>query len=88
MLNLYMVQYHFLTINTLQRSTLDFTEGIYTTLENDTINKSTFYDNKTISETIDFLETGYQLPIFWVIWILLIVGMVIGFYYLENKWLD
>ena len=74
-----MVQYHFLTINTLQR---------YTILENDTINKSTFYDNKTISETIDFLETGYQLPIFWVIWILLIVGMVIGFYYLENKWLD
>lgn len=65
-----------------------FTGTIYTTLKNNTISNTKFYNSKTISDTIDSLESGYQLVIFWILWILLIAGLVFGFYYLENNWLD
>lgn len=61
---------------------------IYTTLKNNTISDTSFYENQTISHTIENLESGYQLWIFWIIWILLTAGAVVGFYYLENRWLD
>jgi len=61
---------------------------IFTILSNDTISKTSFYENLTITETIERLETGAELVIFWIFWILLTVGLVIGFYYLENRWLE
>ena len=66
----------------------EFKGTIFTTLKENTISETSFYKNQTITETIEYLESGYQLIIFWVVWILLTVGVVIGFYYLENKWLD
>lgn len=65
-----------------------FSGTIYTSLKNNTINNTEFYNSKTISDTIDSLESGYQLVLFWILWILLTAGLVFGFYYLENNWLD
>ena len=66
----------------------DFQGTLFTSLKENTINNAKFYKNQTIAETIENLETGAEIVIFWILWILLIIGLVIGFYYLENKWLD
>lgn len=66
----------------------DFQGTIFTSLKENTIHNTKFYENQTIAETIESLETGVEIVIFWILWILLIIGLVIGFYYLENKWLD
>lgn len=66
----------------------DFQGTIFTSLKENTIHNTKFYENQTIVETIESLETGVEIVIFWILWILLIIGLVIGFYYLENKWLD
>lgn len=66
----------------------EFQGTIFTNLKDNTINKTSFYRNQTISDTIDSLETGYQLVIFWVCWIMLTAALVVGFCYLDNKWLD
>lgn len=66
----------------------DFQGTIFTSLKENTINNTNFYKNQTIAETIENLETGTEIVIFWILWIFLIIGLVIGFYYLENKWLD
>lgn len=62
---------------------------IFAELKDNTIpNNTNFYDNKNITKTIEYLESGYELFVFWFLWILLITGCVIGFYYLDNKWLE
>lgn len=66
----------------------NFTGTIFTVLKENTISETSFYNNQTIQETIDNLEKGYEIIIFWVSWVILIAGLVIGFYYLENRWLD
>lgn len=61
---------------------------IYTTLNDNTINDTKFYVNKTIPETLEHLETGWELIVFWILWILLIGGCVFGFVYIDNRWLE
>ncbi len=66
-----------------------YTGTIFADLKNGTIPDNTnFYNNQTINETIDYLKSGWQLVLFWVVWILLIGGSVFGFYYFDNKWLE
>ena len=66
-----------------------YTGTIFTELKNNTISDSTnFYNDKTIKSTIEDLESGYELILFWFLWILLTCGCVYGFYYLDNKWLE
>lgn len=65
------------------------TGTIFTELKDETISdRSPFYANMTIEKTIERLESGVGLIIFWVFWVLLIVGCVIGFYYIDNNWLE
>lgn len=66
----------------------DFQGTIFTSLKENTINSTEFYKNQTISETIEDLESGTEVIIFWIFWILLTIGLVLGFYYLDNKWLN
>lgn len=66
----------------------EYTGTIYTSLENDTVNGARFYNNMNIAETIDDLESGWQLFIFWIVWTVLTGFCVYGFYYLDNKWLE
>lgn len=62
---------------------------IFTDLRDRTILDNTlFYNNLTIDETIERLESNFSIIIFWTFWVILIGGMVFGFYYLDNRWLD
>lgn len=66
-----------------------YTGTIFTDLRNQTISDNTnFYVDKNIEETVEYLESGGGLIIFWIFWIALIGGCVFGFYYLDNKWLE
>lgn len=66
-----------------------YTGTIYTKLENNTItDKTKLYNNLTIEETKDNLKSGLQLILFWVFWIILIIICIIGFYYIDNRWLE
>lgn len=68
---------------------LEFTGTIFTELKDGTIlNNTPFYENKSIEETVERLESGSMLVIFWIFWIILIGFCVYGFYYLDNRWLD
>lgn len=65
------------------------TGTIFTELKDETISDETpFYADMTIEETIEQLESGIGLIIFWIFWILLICGSVVGFYYIDNRWLE
>ena len=66
----------------------EFVGTLYTVLNNNTINETDFYINRSISETIEHLESGSELIAFWSGWIFLTCGCVCGFYYLDNKWLE
>ena len=65
------------------------TGTIFTTLKDKTISDNTlFYQDRTIEETVDMLESGSWVFVFWFFWIVLIAGCVYGFYYLDNEWLE
>lgn len=66
----------------------DFQGTLFAILKDNTIDETSFYRDKSISETIDHLESGMGIVVFWIFWILLIAVVVVGFCYLENKWLD
>lgn len=61
---------------------------LYAALADKSISGTHFYAGQTIEETIDRLESGVGLIVFWVCWVLLIGGCMYGFYYLDNQWLE
>lgn len=62
---------------------------MYTKLANGTISeKSKFYNDLTIEETVKMLDTEGYTIIFWILWIVVLVAVVYGFYYLDNDWLN
>ena len=66
-----------------------YTGTIFTDLRDKTISdNSNFYNNSTIDETIEYLESNVGTVVFWIFWIILIGLVVFGFYYLDNRWLD
>lgn len=66
-----------------------YTGTIFTDLRNQTISDNTnFYNNKNIEETVEQLESGGGVILFWIFWIILIGVCVYGFYYLDNNWLE
>lgn len=67
---------------------MNFQGTIYTSLKDETIHQTSFYQDLTMDETLEYLESGHELIWFWVLWIILIVVVVVVFYYLENRWLD
>ena len=77
------VRYKYYGVGTKYKGT------IFTDLRDKTISDNTsFYNNLTINETIERLESDFPIIIFWIFWVILIGGMVFGFYYLDNRWLD
>lgn len=65
------------------------TGTIFAYLENETIkNKASFYENKTIEESIKHLESKIELVIFWLVWIVVIAIVVFAFCYIDNRWLE
>ena len=66
-----------------------FTATIFTELKDKTISDNTnFYNNMNIEETVERLESGSGEIVFWILWIILMVVCIFGFYYLDNKWLE
>lgn len=66
-----------------------YTGTIFTILKNKTISdKSAFYNDKDINETVEHLESDMPLILFRIGWILLTGLAVFGFYYLDNDWLE
>lgn len=63
---------------------------IFTELKDNTITDSTsFYRSHTIDETFEILETGVGTLIgFWIAWIFVVGCCVVGFYIIDNKWLE
>lgn len=61
---------------------------VYTMLENNTIKSATFHRGSDIETTIKSLESKWQLVLFWIAWIILTIGVVAGFYYFDNRWLE
>lgn len=67
----------------------EYSGTIFTDLRDKTISDNTsFYSNSSIDETIELLESDFPIIIFWIFWVVLICGMVFGFYYLDNEWLE
>ncbi len=51
-------------------------------------NNIPIYKDLNIEETIQILEKSSHLVLFWIIWSMVIVVIIYGFYYLENDWLN
>lgn len=69
-------------------SDTEYIGTIFTSLKDKTINNTEFYNGKSIEETVEYLESGAGVIIFWIFWMLLTGGCVFGFYYIDNKWLE
>ena len=68
---------------------IKFTGTIFAKLGDNTIpDKTEFYKNTTITDLVDRKTSNVGLPIFWTCWLILIIGCVIGFYYIDNRWLE
>jgi hypothetical protein len=57
-------------------------------LHDNTISDVVFYNELNITDTISELESGMEIVLFWVLWTVLIIGLVVWFYYKENNWLE
>lgn len=61
---------------------------IYAKLEDNTISKVDFYEHSSIESTINRITSNVGTVIFWIFWIILIIASVIGFYFIDNRWLE
>lgn len=67
----------------------EMTGTIFTEIKNNTISDSNhIYVDKSIEDVKNSLESSSWLIVFWIFWTMVIVGVVFGFYYLENDWLE
>lgn len=65
------------------------TGTVYTRLSDGTISdNSRFFKDYTIEQALDSCTSGVGNIMFWVLWVALTVGAVIGFCYLDNRWLE
>ena len=64
---------------------------IFADLRDGTIpNKTHFYKDSSIDDIVKMFETNatVAMVIFWITWLILTGGIVYGFYYLDNEWLE
>ena len=66
-----------------------YTGTIFADLRGGTIPDGThFYNNQTIEETVELLQSFNWNALFWIFWIALTGFAVYGFCYLDNYWLE
>ena len=66
-----------------------YTGTLFADLRDSTIPDNTyFYNDMTIDETVDSLTSSIGTVVFWILWIILIITVVFGFYYIDNRWLE
>ena len=67
----------------------NFVGTVFTSLKDKTITDNTyFYNNLTIEETVELLETNILLPLFWILWVFITGGIVYIFFVQENQWIE
>lgn len=70
-------------------SATKYTGTVYTELRNGTISESSkFYESMNIDETIKQCTSNAWIYVFWVFWVIFMVAAVVGFYAIDNKWLE
>lgn len=67
---------------------IEYKGTIFTELKDKTISDSTPFYEMSIKETKDKLERNIGVVTFWIIWIIVMVLAVFGFYYIDNEWLE
>lgn len=67
---------------------IEYKGTIFTELKDKTISDSTHFYEMSIKETKDKLERNIGVVTFWIIWIIVMVLAVFGFYYIDNEWLE
>lgn len=67
---------------------IERTGTLYTKLENNTINQSSFHGGMTIEQTHKYYTSSGALVWFWIGWTLLIGFLVFIFVYIDNHWLE
>lgn len=68
---------------------LEWHGTIYANLKDHTIqNKADFREDADIEKMLEYYTVFNWLWVFWPLWILLTIGLVIGFYYIDNWWLE
>nr|DAP47692.1 MAG TPA: hypothetical protein [Caudoviricetes sp.] len=67
---------------------IEYKGTIFTELKDKTISDSTHFYEMSIKETKDELERNIGVVIFWIVWIIVMVLAVFGFYYIDNEWLE
>ena len=66
-----------------------YTGTIFADLRDGTIPDGTrFYNNQTIEATVELKQSFNWNALFWIFWIALTGGLIYGFYYLDNWWLE
>ena len=70
------------------RIPIEVTGTLYTNIFDGKYNDSEFKRNTTIHTAVDEFSIGWYLPVFWTIWIIITIVCVIGFYYIDNNWLE
>lgn len=67
----------------------EHTGTIFTKLSDGTIEDSNYlYENQTIAEVLEDKNRDCSQVVFWILWIILTLAAVGGFYYFDNSWLD
>ena len=67
----------------------EHTGTIFTKLKDGTIEDNLhLYENQTIAEVLADKNSDCSQVVFWILWIILTIAAVRGFYYLDNSWLD
>lgn len=67
----------------------EHTGTIFTNLRDGTITDRTpFYKNHTIPETVEMLQMMDWSWVFWIFWIALTGGCCYGFCYMDNRWIE
>lgn len=61
---------------------------LYAKLKDNSISDTHFYYDNNIEETIEILETEWEIIVFWIVWLIFTVGLVVGFYFIDNRWLE
>ena len=61
---------------------------IFTTLKDNTITPCDFYKDMNIDRTVKYLKFFDFRILFWIVWIILMCGILYLFVYAENNWMD
>ena len=62
---------------------------IFAELKDNTIpTKTEFYENQTIDEVLEAKISSHAVVLFWILWVICTAGIVVGFYYIDNSWLE